>query len=96
MNTQMLLELGARGIHLLFDTDAIQLAFAQDADRLRSGLVDRHAEVQFAIDALVQVDDLGEGRRLIAGLAEDVRHVLVLLYFDLLDGHLRSQEHAPH
>jgi hypothetical protein len=92
----MLLELGARGIHLLFDREVIARAFEQDADRLRLGLADRHAEVQFAIDALVQVDDVAEGRRLIEGLAEDVRHVLVLLYFDLLDGHLRSQAHPSH
>lgn len=89
MDTEQLLEMGARGVHLLFDTAEIAEAFRRDAERLRSDLAGRHAEVQCAIDALIALDDLGEGRRLIASLPSEVRHVLVLLYFDLLDGHVR-------
>ncbi len=89
MDTDKLLEIGARGIHLLFDTEEIEAAFEQDADRLRTDLAGRHAEVQCAIDALVRLDDVEEGRRLISQLPSEVRHVLVLLYFDLLDVHLR-------
>lgn len=92
MDTDELLEIGARGIHLLFETGEIAQAFAQDADLLRNGLAGRHAEVQSAIDALVQLDDLAAGRRLIGSLRDDIRHVLVLLYFDLLDGHLRRAQ----
>ena len=89
MDTDKLLEIGARGVHLLFETPEIEAAFEQDAERLRTGLAGRHHEVQCAIDALLRLDDVEQGRRLIAGLPAEVRHVLVLLYFDLLDGHLR-------
>jgi hypothetical protein len=92
MDTQRLLEIGAQGIHLLFDHTTILEAFQQDADRLRKELDGRLEEVHFAIDQLVQLEDAEEGRRFIAELSPSVRYVLVLLYFELIDGRLR---HSP-
>jgi hypothetical protein len=89
MDTDPLLEIGARGVHLLFETDEIAAAFRRDADALRADLAGRHAEVQCAIDALTSIDDLPAGRRLITTLPSEIRDVLVLLYFDLIDTHLR-------
>ena len=89
MDTEHLLEVGARGIHLLFDAREIHEAFGQDADALRGDLDGRLEEVHFAIDTLTAIEDPAEARAFIAGLAKSVRHVLVLLYFELLDGRLR-------
>lgn len=89
MDTEKLLEIGARGIHLLFDTPEIEAAFEQDADSLRNELVGRSAEVGSAIDALLRLDDANQGRRFIDHLDDEIRHVLVLIYFDLLDTHVR-------
>jgi hypothetical protein len=93
LDTERLLEIGERGIHLLFDADTIHTAFEQDAERLRLELAGRVEEVHFAIERVVQLGSLEEARRFVAELAPAVRHVLVLLYFELLDGRLR--EHAP-
>ncbi len=90
MDTERLLEIGSRGIHLLFDTDMIVTAFAQDADRLRGELEGRFDEVHFAIDGLVKIGDPDEGRDFVQSLPESVRHVLILLYFELLDGRMRE------
>jgi hypothetical protein len=89
MDTERLLEIGERGIHLLFDTGTISEAFQQDADRLRDDLEGRFQEVQFAIEGLTKLSDAEQGRRFIDGLSASVRYILVLLYFELLDGHLR-------
>jgi hypothetical protein len=89
MDTEKLLDLGARGVHLLFANAEIEAAFEQDASSLRDELAGRAAEVQAAIDALMRLDDLDRGRAFIDSLDEEVRHVLVLIYFDLLDTHVR-------
>jgi hypothetical protein len=89
MNTEKLLDLGARGVHLLFANAEIEAAFERDARALRDELAGRAAEVQAAIDALMELEDLYEGRALIDSLDPNVRDVLVLIYFDLLDTHVR-------
>ncbi len=89
MDTEKLLEIGARGIHLLFETGEIEAAFEQDADALRDELAGRSAEVHRAIDTLMRLDDVSQGRRFIDHLDDEIRHVLVLIYFDLLDSHVR-------
>jgi len=89
MDTEKLLDLGARGVHLLFANHEIEAAFERDAAALRDELAGRAAEVQCAIDALLRLDDLEDGRAFIDGLDTGIRHALVLIYFDLLDTHVR-------
>ena len=82
--------MGVQGIHLLFDRDTIAEAFDQDADRLREDLAQRGDEVHFAVQALVSLPSVAEGRRFLQELAPAVRHILVLLYFEMVDGRLRG------
>ncbi len=96
MDTDRLLDIGAQGIHLLFDTETILDAFRQDADRLRESLAGRMQEVHFAIDSLIAMPDAAQARLIVAELEPAVRHVLVLLYFELLDGRLKQQERMLH
>ncbi len=90
MNTDKLLEIGERGIHLLFDRQMISEAFDQDADVLREDIAGRIGEIHGAIQQLVELETPEQGQRFVARLAPSVRHVLVLLYFELLDGRLRQ------
>ncbi len=90
MNSEKLLEIGERGIHLLFDRQMISEAFDQDAELLRDDIAGRLEEIQEAIQALVEFETPEQGQRFVACLAPSVRHVLVLLYFELLDGRLRK------
>lgn len=91
MDTDMLMEAGERGIHLLFETETITEAFRQDADRLREALTDRTEEIHFVVRHLVGLRDANRAREYIAGLAPAIRHILVLLYFELLDSRLRHR-----
>lgn len=90
MNTDKLLEIGERGIHLLFDRQMILEAFEQDADLLREAIAGRIDEIHRAIQQLVELETAEQGQRFVARLSPSVRHVLVLLYFELLDGRLRQ------
>lgn len=90
MDTDRLLAAGERGLHLLFDTAEISEAFAQDADRLREALLGREHEIRFAVAHLESLPGVEEARRYITQLGAPVRHILVLLYFEMLDGRLRD------
>jgi hypothetical protein len=90
VDTEKLLDVGVQGIHLLFDRQMISEAFDQDADCLREQIEGRVEEVHGAIQRLVSLETPEEGQRFVACLAPSVRHVLVLLYFELLDGRLRQ------
>lgn len=90
MDTDLLMEAGERGIHLLFETEAIAEAYRQDADRLRDALAGRLEEVHFVIRHVLKLGDANAAREYIASLAPALRHILILLYFELLDSRLRQ------
>ena len=89
MDTERLLQTGARGVHLLFDEGLIAEAFEQRVEALRGVVEDELEEIEGAVRRLLRLPDAGAGRAFIAGLPRRVQYVLVLLYFELLDGALR-------
>ena len=84
------MEVGERGIHLLFETQTIAEAYRQDADCLRHALAGRLEEIHFVIRHVIKLGDTNAARDYIAGLAPSLQYILVLLYFDLLDSRLRQ------
>ena len=88
MDTERLLAESERGIHLLFDTGTIAEAFAQDPRRLELALLREGPAVQDVVDALWRQPSAAAGRRFVAALPAALRHLLVVLYFELLDGRL--------
>jgi hypothetical protein len=96
VDTQRLLACGARGTHLLFDRQVIAEAFEQPAEDLRA-VVDRELDgIQAAVRELLELPDAGAGRAFIEALPRPVQHVIVLLYFELLDGALRRDRVTLH
>ena len=92
MTPLQLLEVGERGIHLLFDTPMIEQAFGQDGKTLRRIVETRLEEVHRAVQQLLELGSPDDGRSFVAALPSEVRHVLVLLYFELLDDRLRPRQ----
>ena len=90
MDPERVLDVGELGIHLLFETTMIAEAFGQDADRLRSAVDGRLPDLQVALRRLSELEPL-QARSFVAELEPALRHVLILLYFDLLDGRLRQK-----
>lgn len=80
-----LLVAAARGTHLLFDNATIAAAFARDPARLRE-IVDRRGdELEEAVEAVMALPTALAARRFISGLSAEIQHLLVVLYFELLD-----------
>lgn len=91
MDTDRVLDAGERGVHVLFETREIVEAFGQDAEVLRDALAGREREIRFAVQHLETLPDVEACRRYIGALGPPVRHILVLLYFEMLDGRIRDQ-----
>jgi hypothetical protein len=90
MDTNRLLDAGERGTHLLFDRNEIEEAFSEAAEDLQGIVGARMEEIHAAVESVVSIPDLGAARRFVASLPPEVRHVLVLLYFELLDSRMRA------
>jgi hypothetical protein len=93
MDPESLFFAGERGYHLLFDPPTIEAAYAADPAVMRTMVTARRREVEASLASLLACDTAAEARDLIGGLSEECRHVLVLLYFELLEGRVRR--HAP-
>jgi hypothetical protein len=91
MDTNRLLDAGERGTHLLFDHSEIQDAFSEDAGDLQDIVGTRMEEIHAAVESVVSIPDLVAARRFVSSLPREVRHVLVLLYFELLETRVRAK-----
>lgn len=91
MDTERLLAAGERGSHLLFDTPTITEAFSQDARQLEAVVRADGAAVERAIHGLLAQPTCSAGRAYVASLPRALQYVMVLLYFELLDGRLRRR-----
>lgn len=92
MDTRGIFFAGERGFHLLFDHRTIAEAFEQDADRLRKLITRRMPEIESALVELFSLPTPGDGRVFIRSLPRPIQHVLVLLYFEILEGRLRRSQ----
>ncbi len=81
-----------RGIHVLFDIETIVEAFEQDELALQVMAEHRRTDVELILVQLLALPDAVEARRFIASLPREFQHVLVLLYFEVLDGRLAASQ----
>lgn len=86
MDTERMLAASERGTHLLFETSTIHAAYAQDPGRLRSLVQGSGREVEPVIDELLRQPTAAAGRSFIAELPPELQYLLVLLWFELVDG----------
>lgn len=87
---------GEQGIHLLFDPLTIGAAFAEDPAWLRQIVLRRRAELQAVLVELLALDRADQARRFIEALPRELRHVLVVLYFELLERRLLRRGRVLH
>ncbi len=96
MNTEWIFQSGTQGVHVLFDTETIQRAFSQDVDHLLDIVEERLEEVHEMVYHLLEQPSVRRGRDFIESLPAEMRHVMVLLYFEVIEGRIRKQEHLLH
>jgi hypothetical protein len=90
MDTDRLFDAGERGTHLLFDRTAIQAAFRHDPAAFHDIVRRRISEIRATLRALLDSEGIEAAQKLVAGLDAEVRDVLVVLYFDVLESRLRQ------
>jgi hypothetical protein len=88
--------LGERGLHVLFDTSTIEAAFESDAAALRRVVLARRGELETVLSAILCAPDASLARTLVADLDTPLRHVLVHLYFEILEGRIRRRSGSVH
>ena len=96
MDAEGILVAGEHGIHLLFDTPTIGAAFAEDPQALRAIVASRRLELRAVLEAILAAPAADQARAFIAELPSELRHILVMLYFELLERRLRSRGPALH
>lgn len=89
-DTERLLESGARGCHVLFDNETIHCAYAQDTQRLYMALEQRFDEIQESIALLLSMEAV-DARQFLGALSPEIRSIIVLLYFEILDARMRQR-----
>jgi len=90
MDADRVMAVSEQGIHLLFDNATIHEAYSQDPSRLERVILQEGLHVQTVIEDLLSQPTAIEGRRYLEQLSPDVRSILVLVYFELLDGRLQA------
>ena len=88
--------LGERGLHLLFDAATISAAFCEDAGMLREAVIAHRDELEAVLGEIVGIDDATAAKNLIAALPPELRHVLVHLYFEILEPRLQRRGASVH
>jgi len=88
--------LGERGFHLLFDAATISAAFDEDPGVVRAAVIAHRSELEAVLGEILGIDDAIAARTLIATLPSELRHVLVHLYFEILESRLRRRGASVH
>jgi hypothetical protein len=96
MNSEWIFQSGTQGVHVLFDTPTIQRAFSQDVDHLLDIVEERIDEVHEMVHHVLAQPSVRRGRDFIDNLPAEMRYVMVLLYFEVIEGRLRKQEPLLH
>jgi hypothetical protein len=77
--------LGERGLHLLYDAATISAAFDEDPGVLREAVVAHRVELEAVLAEILGIDDASAAKSLIEALPAELRHVMVHLYFEILE-----------
>jgi hypothetical protein len=96
MHGEGIFQLGERGLHLLFEAGTIEAAFDQDPATLREIVLAHREQLEAVLAEILGIADAAAARNLIEALPSELRHVLVHLYFEILEGRMRRRGSAPH
>jgi hypothetical protein len=93
---EYIFDLGMKGSHLLFDNQIIREAFQKDREELADLGSEKIGELRSVLRDIFQIPDLEGKREYIAGLPEKIQHVLIFLYFQIVEKNLKLNQPNPH
>jgi len=93
---QYIIEQGHRGNHVLFEPEEIRRAFRRDTGELLELEPGKIRTINKTINKIIRAADAETQRDLISGLEDDLRDLLVLLYFQMIDRNLSEEGVTKH
>lgn len=87
---------GLKGNHILFDNEQIRRAFSKGDLELTSLGVERVHEVRGALHEIFELGNTEERRDYISRLPDEIQHILVFLYFQILEKNILAQKTKLH
>jgi hypothetical protein len=96
MMGESIFQLGERGFHLLFDAATISTALGEDPGALRAAVVAHRRELESVLAEILALDDARSAHCLIAALPPELRHVIVHLYFEILEARVQRRGGVRH
>jgi hypothetical protein len=82
---EYVIQLGAHGNHVLFDTDRIREAFSKKEEELADLGSELVLQVRQAIREVLAIPEFEGKKHYISSLPRDVQHVLIFLYFQMIE-----------
>ncbi len=93
---EYIFSLGMKGNHLLFDNQRIRKAFEKNREELADLGSEKAGELRRVLKEVFQIPNLEGKRDYIAGLPEELQHVLIFLYFQIVEKNLMMNQHSTH
>jgi len=93
---QYVIEQGRRGHHVLFEPEEIRRAFRSDTKDLSELEPDEISAINKTVNKIVRSADPEAQREVIRDLRDDLRDLLVLLYFQIIDGNIAGESGTRH
>jgi hypothetical protein len=96
LNAEFLVEEALKGNHLLFSNEIISEAFLRNVGALHNLFESRRDEINEIVRTLLSQPSLDQGRNYILSLPRDDQHILILLYFQLVENVLLRRKPTLH
>ena len=82
---EYVLRLGANGNHVLFENDRIREAFAKREEELADLGSEHVLQIRQAIREVLAIPEFEGKKQFISALPRDIQHVLIFLYFQMIE-----------
>jgi hypothetical protein len=88
--------LGAQGNHILFDNDRIRETFSKHEHELADLGTELVGQIRDALRMVFQIPEFEDKRDFISSLPRDVQHVLIFLYFQMVEKTVHLNQRLYH
>ncbi len=93
---EYILDMGMKGNHLLFNNQRIREAFQRNNEELADLGSEKVGELRRILKEIFQIPDLEGKKEYIEHLPEEIQHVLIFLYFQIVEQNIKLNKPQPH
>jgi len=93
---EYMIRLGARGSHVLFETDRIREAFEKEEEELVCLGAEQAEDVRDALRNVLAISEIEDKRDFLSSLPREIQYVLIHLYFQMIERTVHLDQKAYH